>query len=424
MVVKESRKRPSSIWPSHWKALRSLDFKFSFETYYASALGRFRISVTDETVSTASTVLPTEVELLLTKYSTGLDPSQRKQLKSYWLSITPELKAERAKIESLRNSMPKYPTTLAIKQRSADRYRQTHRYHRGEFLQPKEPVEPGGLEILHAFPKDKPKDRLAMAQWLVDRDNPLVARVTVNRDWSTFFGHGLVRTLQDFGTQGDLPTHPELLDWLAVEFMDRGWSQKAMHRLIVTSATYRQSSNVTDELSQRDPQNMLYARGPRVRLEAELIRDSVLSAAGLLSNKLGGPSVFPPQLPSITTEGAYGSLPWKVSKGEDRHRRSLYTFSKRTAPFAMFATFDAPSGEACVPRRDISNTPLQALTLLNDAMLFEAAESLGKSYAASTEPSEQRIESHLPPLPHASSQAGGTGDAIEVCRTTASTIPR
>jgi hypothetical protein len=227
---------------------------------------------------------------------------------------------------------------------------------------------------------------------LVDRNNPLVARVTMNRHWAAFFGKGLVRTMEDFGTQGQLPSHPALLDWLAVEFMDRGWSQKAMHRLMVTSATYRQSSAVTPELAEADPENRLLARGPRVRLEAEVLRDAVLSVAGLLSLKMNGPSVFPPQLPSITTEGAYGALNWKPSEGEDRYRRSLYTFSKRTTPFAMFSTFDAPSGEACVPRRDSTNTPLQALTLLNDAMLYEAAEALGKQLAASSDDDTARIK--------------------------------
>jgi hypothetical protein len=364
-----------------------------FEQYYAAALGRFRIAVTGDPIHASSTVLPTEVEALLVNYPDSRETPEFEQVFKYWLSITPELAAERAKIESLRKRLPNFPTTLAMKQRPAGRYRQTCRYHRGEFLQPKEPVERGGLEVLHAFPKDAPRDRLAFARWLVDRENPLVARVTMNRHWAAFFGQGIVKTTEDFGTQGSPPTHPALLDWLATQFMERGWSQKAMHRLIVTSATYRQSSHVTPLLVERDPQNVLHARGPRVRLEAELLRDAVLASAGLLSKKMGGPSVFPPQLPSISTEGAYGPFNWRVSKGEDRYRRSLYTFSKRTAPFAMFATFDAPSGEACVPRRDTSNTPLQALTLLNDAMLLEAAETLGKKYAAEEGAVDSRIDS-------------------------------
>jgi len=235
---------------------------------------------------------------------------------------------------------------------------------------------------LPPLPKGAPRNRLGLARWLVAPDNPLTARVTVNRQWQAFFGRGLVRTTEDFGLQGESPTHPQLLDWLAVEFVKRGWSLKALHRLIVTSATYRQSSQVTPELLKKDPQNLLLARGPRVRLEAELVRDAALRASGLFSPKLGGPSVFPPQPPGVTSEGTFGGLPWTVSPGGDRYRRGLYTFSKRTAPFAMFNTFDAPSGEACVARREVSNTPLQALTLLNDPVFIEAAQALGRSAAA------------------------------------------
>jgi hypothetical protein len=200
----------------------------------------------------------------------------------------------------------------------------------------------------------------------------------MNRQWAAFFGRGIVRTSEDFGFTGEPPTHPELLDWLAVEFMRRGWSLKAMHRLIVTSATYQQSPRVTPELLAHDAENKLLARGPRSRLEAELLRDAALGVSGLLSHKIGGPSVFPPQPAAVTAEGAYGALGWKPSEGPDRYRRGLYTFSKRTAPFALFTTFDAPSGEACVARREVSNTPLQALTLLNDAAFLECAQALGR----------------------------------------------
>ena len=238
------------------------------------------------------------------------------------------------------------------------------------------------LSALPPFPAGQPHNRLTFARWLVDPRNPLVGRVTMNRQWAAFFGRGIVRTAEDFGFTGDPPTHPELLDWLAVEFVSRGWSLKEMHRLIVTSATYRQSSRVTPELLARDPDNKLLARGPRLRLEAELVRDAALGASGLLSHKVGGPSVFPPQPAGVTAEGAYGALGWKPSEGPDRYRRGLYTFSKRTAPFAMFTTFDAPSGEACVARREVSNTPLQALTLLNDAVFIECAQALGRLAAA------------------------------------------
>jgi hypothetical protein len=205
-----------------------------------------------------------------------------------------------------------------------------------------------------------------------------VGRVTMNREWAAFFGRGIVRTTEDFGYQGEPPTHPELLDWLAVELVNQGWSMKRMRKLIVMSATYQQSSAVLPVALEKDPQNKLLAHFPRQRLEAEQLRDSALKISGLLSPKLGGPSVFPPQPASITSEGAYGALNWKVSEGPDRYRRGLYTFTKRTAPYAMFQTFDGPSGEACIARREVSNTPLQALTILNDGVFLEAAQALGK----------------------------------------------
>jgi hypothetical protein len=207
--------------------------------------------------------------------------------------------------------------------------------------------------------------------------------VTVNRQWEAFFGRGIVATVEDFGYQGAVPSHPELLDWLAVSFREPveagglGWSLKSLHRLIVTSGTYRQASEATPALAERDPENILLARGPRVRLAAEVIRDSLLKAAGLLSDKMFGPGVRPPQ-PAGVTEVAYGSPAWNASQGEDRYRRSLYTFQKRTAPFAFTTTFDGPTGEACIARREVSNSPLQALTLLNDPMFLEIARALGR----------------------------------------------
>ena len=201
--------------------------------------------------------------------------------------------------------------------------------------------------------------------------------MVVNQQWAALFGRGLVSTVQDFGFQGNPPSHPQLLDWLAVEFMDSGWNLKHMHRLIVLSRTYRQASTMTPASRAKDPSNVLLSRGPRIRLEAEIIRDSALAASGLLSRKVGGPPVKPPQ-PNSVTEAAYGAFKWEPSTGEDRYRRSVYTFMKRTAPFAMFTVFDGPSGEACLARRDVSNTALQSLTLLNDEMFLEIARALGK----------------------------------------------
>jgi hypothetical protein len=245
---------------------------------------------------------------------------------------------------------------------------------------------------LPQLPSDVPRDRLALARWLVAPENPLTGRVIMNRQWAALFGRGIVRTTEDFGYQGEAPTHPELLDWLAVELVDQGWSIKRMQRLIVTSATYRQASRLTPDLWSRDPDNKLLARGPRFRLEAELIRDQALRISGLLSEPIGGPSVFPPQPPGAATEGTYGGFEWKASEGADRYRRGLYTFSKRSAPYAMFTTFDAPSGETCIARRDVSNSPLQSLTLLNDPVFQEVARELGRRMALQAGSVEERID--------------------------------
>jgi hypothetical protein len=372
--------------------VKALSLRLLFERYYAAGLGRFRVSVTTDPRPAEASAMPAEVEDLLLIPAAQRTAAQRRRLQRYYLSVAPELTGEREAIQKLRAQAPAYPTTLVMSERPANNPRPTYRHHRGEFLQPQERVEPGVLSALHPLPEGQPRNRLTFARWLVGPKSPLVGRVTVNRQWAAFFGRGIVRTTEDFGFTGDPPTHPELLDWLAVEFVRQGWSIKALHRLIVTSATYRQSSRVTPELLARDPENKLLARGPRFRLEAELLRDAALRASGLLSPRLGGPSVFPPQPPGVTTEGAYGALPWKPSEGPDRYRRGLYTFSKRTAPFAAFTTFDAPSGEACVARRETSDTPLQALTLLNDVAFLECAQALGRSAAARQGPAEERAK--------------------------------
>ncbi len=305
---------------------------------------------------------------------------QLDKLRNQFYLDTPHLAAARRSIDDLRKQLPGLPTTLVMRERPPENPRATFVHNRGEFLQPKEKVEAGTFSFLPSLPNQQPIDRLALALWLVSKDQPLTSRVTVNRQWAAFFGRGLDRTTEDFGYQGELPSHPELLDWLALEFMNEGWSLKKLHRLIVTSATYRQSSRFRPELLTHDTGNTLLARGPRVRIDAEMVRDSALRVAGLLSTKIGGASVFPPQPASVTTEGAYGAIQWKASTGEDRNRRSLYTFSKRTAPFALYTTFDAPCGEACVARRDVSNTAMHALFLLNDVTFVEASQALGRTF--------------------------------------------
>jgi hypothetical protein len=228
----------------------------------------------------------------------------------------------------------------------------------------------------------------------VAADNPLTARVAVNRQWQAFFGRGLVQTVEDFGVQGEFPTHPQLLDYLANTFVEQGWSVKCLHKLIVMSATYQQSATLTPELMERDPENRLLGRASRFRLDAELVRDAVLQASGLLSPRSGGPSVFPDQ-PAGVTESAFEPMKWKVSAGDERFRRGLYTFNKRTAPYAAFGLYDAPSGETCCPRRTNSNTPLQSLELLNDPVVIEASRSLARLSIKESDGEHSRIATEM-----------------------------
>ena len=355
--------------------------KMVFERYFACALGKFRISVTSDTRQ-ARADLPPSIEAILVKPAADRTDADRAALLQQFLTTAPELQPERDAIAMLRQQEPEYPTAFVFLERPESNPRPTFVHTRGEYLQTEEQVSPGIPAILPGLTGNRAMNRLEFARWIVSPQNPLTSRVAVNRQWAAFFGSGIVRTLQDFGYTGEAPSHPELLDWLAVEFQKQGWSLKRLHKLIVMSSTYQQSSRVTPELLAKDPENRLLARGPRVRLEAEMVRDTALTACGLLSAKIGGPSVFPPQPPGVSTEGAYGALNWKVSEGEDRYRRGLYTFSKRTAPYAMFTTFDGPTGEVCVARREVSNTPLQALTLLNDQVFTEVSQAMGKSAGA------------------------------------------
>jgi hypothetical protein len=257
--------------------------------------------------------------------------------------------------------------------------RKTHVLIRGDFLRKGVEVEAGTLATLHPLSAKPAKPtRLDLAKWLVDPANPLTARVAVNWMWQKYFGRGLVATLEDFGTQGEKPSHPELLDWLATEFLRTGWDLKAMHKLIVTSATYRQSARFRPDLAARDPINVLLARQSRQRLEAETLRDVSLASSGLLSKRVGGPSVRPPQPAGISELTYAGSARWVESTGADRYRRGLYTWFQRTSPYPMLLTFDAPDGNLSCSRREKTNTPLQALTLLNDTVFVDCAQALGK----------------------------------------------
>ncbi len=268
-------------------------------------------------------------------------------------------------------------TAMVMRERSGFERPSAYIRERGTFMSPGELVYADVPSALNPLPKDVMPNRLGLAEWLVSDENPLTARVTVNHFWETIFGHGIVETSEDFGTQGDPPSHPELLDWLATEFMRDQWSMKKMQRLIVTSATYRQDSRATPELLARDPYNKLYARGPRFRVDGETVHDIALAAGGILSDKMYGPPVFPYQ-PEGVWDIPYSDEKWIQSTGNDRYRRAIYTFLRRSAPYPSLVTYDAPSREFCTIRRVRTNTPLQALTSLNDPYFFEAARTMAK----------------------------------------------
>jgi hypothetical protein len=290
------------------------------------------------------------------------------------------------KLESLRPD-----TTLVMQE--LDEPRPTFLYSTGDYASPAEPVDPGTPRILHALPPG-PANRLTLARWLVDSRNPLTARVTVNRWWRELFGRGLVATVEDFGMQGEPPTHPELLDWLAVEMMDRGWSMKQWLREVVLSSTYRQSSDGSAEQWRLDDQNRLLARGPRFRMDAEMIRDNALAITGLLSHKQEGPPIRPEQPEDLWSKIGGDKVDYVVSPGEDRHRRGVYVVWKRSAPYPSFVNFDATARLTCVVRRSRANTPLQALTLLNDPVYIEAAHAFARRvlHESTSESLEKRLE--------------------------------
>jgi len=274
----------------------------------------------------------------------------------------------------------KVPATLVFRDRKTPR--QAFVLNRGEYDQPGEPVERATPAVLPPMSKDVPQNRLGLAQWLVNAKNPLTSRVTVNRFWAQFFGMGIVKTAEDFGAQGGVPSHPGLLDWLAVEFIESGWDVKAMVKRIVLSNTYGQSSRISAHLVERDPENRLLARGPRYRLDAEMLRDQALAVSGLLVNQLGGPSVKPPQPDGLWFSVGYSgsnTVRFVADTGREKiHRRTMYTFLKRTSLAPQLSTFDAPSRESCSVRRDRTNTPLQALLLLNDPQFIDAARGLAE----------------------------------------------
>jgi hypothetical protein len=338
-------------------------------------LGRFRLSITSAADADADP-LPAHVREIFAVPCEQRTAAQTAAVFSYWRTTIPDWSPENEAIEALWRAHPDGSSQLVLAERAAER--ETHVLKRGDFLKPEKKVEPGVPGFLHPFADSLPRNRLGFARWLVDRQSPTTARAIVNRVWQAYFGSGLVATSEDLGSQSEAPTHPELLDWLAVEFMDHGWSLKWLHRLIVDSATYRQSSRVIPELYARDPYNRLLARGPRFRVEAEAVRDIALAVSGLLNPKLGGPSTFPPAPEFLFLPPAsYGPKIWKQDSGADRYRRAVYTFRYRSVPYPMLQTFDAPNGDFSCVRRVRSNTPLQALVTLNEPLFVECAQALG-----------------------------------------------
>ncbi len=322
-------------------------------------LGRYRISSTDAANAEA-------------------DPLYgKKPAFPAFRTAVPEWKPINDEIEAAWKQHPEGTTTLVLDAR--DQPRMTALLKRGDFTKPGDRVTTGVPAVLNPLPKNVDGSRLTFAKWLVDKNSPTTARAYVNRVWQTVFGTGLVETAEDLGTQGTPPSHPELLDWLAVEFMEHNWSTKQLLRLIVTSETYQQSSKVTPQLLDRDPYNRLLARGPRFRVEGEVVRDIQLAVSGLLNPEVGGRPVMPPAPAHLFEKPAsYAPFPWKVEEGAERYRRSVYVFRRRSTPYPFLSTFDVPNGESSCIRRSKSNTPLQALMMLNETMSMETAKALGE----------------------------------------------
>jgi len=332
----------------------------------------------NEPAALAAAKPPANIKRFLAVAEKKRTAAQAKALKNYFVSVHPQAKKVQAEMNEVQQRIEalKAPASLVMEEMPSPR--STAILSRGSFLAPGEAVAAGVPAILPKLANEAPANRLGLAQWLVSTDNPLTARVQINRAWAQIFGRGIVASEEDFGLQSDEPTHPELLDWLASTLHSSGWSQKAVHRRIVESATYRQSAKFRSELISRDPHNLLLARGPRFRLPAELIRDNALAASGRLSAKMLGPPVFPPQPEGIWRVTGLVDNTYRTSAGDDAWRRGVYTVWRRSAPYPSFLSFDAPDRSACTVKRPRSNTPLQALTLQNDPVYVESAWSLAQ----------------------------------------------
>ena len=375
-----------------------LDFKSDLPRHL---LGRFRLSVTDSESPHSRDGLGSTLEKALLGEPGTRSPAEKRLLQTYFReSVSPATAAVARELPGLRASLAELEKTVAttMVMEEMAKPRDTFILLRGQNDRPGEKVSPGVPSFLPRLAEGSRADRLGFARWLVAPGHPLTARVIVNRYWQMYFGTGLVKTAEDFGVQGERPSHPELLDWLATEFIRTGWDVKAMQRLIVSSATYRQSSASVRERTERDPENRLLARGPRHRLQAEFIRDQALAVSGLLNADIGGASVMPYQPEGLWEELAdkrvkYSAQVYVPSKGRDLYRRSMYIFWKRTSPPPSLTTLDAPNRETCTVRRPRTNTPLQALVLMNDVTYVEAARKLAERMMSEAGPApETRID--------------------------------
>jgi hypothetical protein len=358
-------------------------------------LGRFRISSSDDSSVIERAGLPAEIAAVIDRPAAQRSDAERLQIETYYREqVAPELadvRAERKTLQQEFTGMKPDTSVPVLRELTANSRRKTLFQFRGNYLDKGHEVHEGVPAVFPQIPAGEPVNRLTFAKWLVSEDNPLTARVVVNRFWENLFGRGIVSTSEEFGSQGDLPTHPELLDWLSRELIESDWDTKALMKLMVMSATYRQSAKVSGDAAAADPENRWLARGPRVRLSAEMVRDQALQAAGLLSRKMYGPPVKPPQ-PSSGLSAAFGSsTDWQTSMGEDRYRRGIYTTWRRSNPYPSMATFDAPNREVCTLKRNRSNTPLQALVTMNDPVYVEAAQALGRLMLKHSDQLEDRI---------------------------------
>jgi len=361
--------------PLQVKRLTTLKAKLVMNHGGSRVIGRMRLS----TMTGVREVSKDSSRIMALIQKDKRTQKEEQQLHQLFLKQQPEYQKIQKAITDLETKMAAFPAPTALVMQELDQPRETHMLIRGEYKNHGVLVSSGTPSILHPLhARSKANDRLDLAQWLVSADNPLVARVTVNRWWAEFFGKGIVSTEEDFGSQGERPTHPQLLDWLSVELMQQGWSMKHIHRLIVTSSTYQQDSKARPELLELDPTNSLLARMPRLRMSAEGIRDTMLQISGLLELQMGGEPIYPPQPTGIWRHVGRNAPKYKTSTETNRYRRGIYVIWRRSAPYPSFTNFDAPDRTACVVSRSRTNTPLQALTLLNDPMYWEMTKALGQ----------------------------------------------